>query len=155
MSEQETDYLPDLDLAAIKRILPHRYPMLMVDRIVEISKEGAVGIKNVTANEEIFSGHFPQMAVFPGVLIIEAMAQTAAAFTAYIDEVDTDNSIVLFMGVDKARFRKPVVPGDQLRIHAKIAQRRPPVWKYESKAYVDGKLVSEATYSAMLTTPKE
>ena len=151
MTDQTTDLLPDLDLAAIKNILPHRFPMLMVDRIVEISAEGATGIKNVTANEHFFEGHFPQMPVMPGVLIIEAMAQTAAAYTAYLDKVDTDNNIVLFMGLDKARFRKPVVPGDQLRIRAQIVGRRPPVWKYEAKAYVDGKVVSEASFSAMMT----
>ena len=155
MSDQETEFLPDLDLAAIKNILPHRYPMLMVDKIVEISAEGATGVKGVTANEEYFQGHFPQMAVMPGVLIIEAMAQTAAAYTAYIDKVDTDNNIVLFMGVDKAKFRKPVVPGDQLRIRATITGRRPPVWKYEAKAYVDGKLVAEAAFNAMMTPPKD
>ena len=155
MTDQTTDLLPDLDLAAIKNILPHRFPMLMVDRIVEISAEGATGIKNVTANEHFFEGHFPQMPVMPGVLIIEAMAQTAAAYTAYLDKVDTDNNIVLFMGLDKARFRKPVVPGDQLRIRAQIVGRRPPVWKYEAKAYVDGKVVSEASFSAMMTKPKE
>lgn len=155
MTDQNTELLPDLDLAAIKNILPHRFPMLMVDRIVEISAEGATGIKNVTANEHFFEGHFPQMPVMPGVLIIEAMAQTAAAYTAYLDKVDTDNNIVLFMGLDKARFRKPVVPGDQLRIRAQIVGRRPPVWKYEAKAYVDGKVVSEASFSAMMTKPKE
>jgi 3-hydroxyacyl-[acyl-carrier-protein] dehydratase len=155
MDSSQTEFLPDLNLADIKRILPHRYPMLMVDRIVEISAEGAVGIKNVTNNEPFFQGHFPQMAVMPGVLIIEAMAQTAAAYTAYLDKVDTDNKIVLFMGLDKARFRRPVVPGDQLRIHARIAARRPPVWKYEAKAYVDGKVTSEAQFSAMMTEPRD
>ncbi|MEM9234445.1 MAG: 3-hydroxyacyl-ACP dehydratase FabZ [Pseudomonadota bacterium] len=155
MSDQEIEYLPDLDLKAIKGILPHRFPMLMVDKIVEISAEGATGIKCVTNNEHFFEGHFPQMPVMPGVLIIEAMAQTAAAYTAYLDKVDTDNNIVLFMGVEKAKFRKPVVPGDQLRIRATIAGRRPPVWKYEAKAYVDGKLVTEAAFSAMMTPPKE
>lgn len=155
MSDQPTELLPDLDLAAIKRILPHRFPMLMIDKIVDISAEGATGIKCVTANEHYFEGHFPQMPVMPGVLIIEAMAQTAAAYTAYIDEVDTENNIVLFMGVEKAKFRKPVVPGDKLEIRATIMGRRPPVWKYEAKAYVDGKLMAEAQFNAMMTPPKE
>lgn len=144
----------DLSLAAIKDILPHRYPMLLVDRIVEISEEGATGIKNVTVNEQFFEGHFPQMPVMPGVLIVEAMAQTAAAYTAYIENVDTDGKVILFMGIDKARFRKPVIPGDQLRIRTVIASRRPPVWKYEGKAYVDGKLVAEASFSAMNADPR-
>ena len=147
--------LADLDVEAIKAILPHRYPMLMVDRIVGISREGgATGIKSVTANEPFFQGHFPQMAVMPGVLIIEAMAQTAAAYTAYADGIDTAGKVVLFMGVDRAKFRRPVTPGDQLRIEVQVTNRRPPVWKYEAKARVDGKVVAEAAFGAMLTAPK-
>jgi 3-hydroxyacyl-[acyl-carrier-protein] dehydratase len=152
--EQGEETFADLDVNAIKGILPHRYPMLMVDRIMEITRHSAVGIKNVTANEHFFEGHFPDTPVMPGVLIIEAMAQTAAAWTAYTDGVDTEGKVVLFMGVDKARFRRPVVPGDQLRIHATVAGRRPPVWKYEAKATVDGKVVAEATFGAMLTEPR-
>lgn len=149
------DRLDDLNVEAIKAILPHRYPMLMVDRIVDITKGGgATGIKSVTANEPFFMGHFPDMAVMPGVLIIEAMAQTAAAYTAYADGVDTEGKIVLFMGVDRAKFRRPVVPGDQLKIEVHVTNRRPPVWKYEAKARVDGKVVAEAAFGAMLTAPK-
>lgn len=152
---QEGEFLPPLDVEQLKALLPHRYPMLMVDKIVDITRDqGAVGIKNVTANEPYFEGHFPQIAVMPGVMIIEAMAQAAAAYTAYVDEVDTDNKIVLFMGLDKARFRRPVVPGDQLKIHVRITQRRSPVWKYEAKAMVDGKVAAEAAFSAMMTEPK-
>ncbi len=155
MSDGETDFLPPIDLETLKRLLPHRYPMLMVDRIVDVTPDaGAVGIKGVTINEPFFQGHFPEMAVMPGVLIIEAMAQTAAAYTAYADKIDTDGKIVLFMGVDKAKFRRPVIPGDQLRIHVSVTQRRPPVWKYEGKAMVDGKVVAEAQFGAMLTEPK-
>ena len=159
MSDTDTmdtdERLDDLNVEAIKDILPHRYPMLMVDRIVDISKGGgATGIKSVTANEPFFQGHFPEMAVMPGVLIIEAMAQTAAAYTAYADGVDTDGKIVLFMGVDRAKFRRPVVPGDRLEIEVQVANRRPPVWKYEAKARVDGKVVAEAAFGAMLTAPK-
>ena len=155
MSEQQP--LADLLIEDIKRILPHRYPMLMVDRIVEISPPdggSATGIKNVTTNEPFFQGHFPEMPVMPGVMIIEAMAQTAAAYTAYADGIDTEGKIVLFMGVDRAKFRRPVVPGDQLRIEVTVAHRRPPVWKYEAKARVDGKVVAEAAFGAMLTEPK-
>ena len=149
-------FLPDLNLEGIKGILPHRYPMLLVDRIVDIRPggAGATGIKCVTANEPFFQGHFPEMAVMPGVLIVEAMAQTAAAYTAYADGVDTEGKIVLFMGVERAKFRRPVVPGDRLEIKVTVTNRRPPVWKYEGKAYVDGKLVAEAAYGAMLTAPK-
>lgn len=155
MSDETTDTLPDLDIMGIKKILPHRFPMLMVDKIVDISGEGATGIKSVTGNEHFFEGHFPQMPVMPGVLIIEAMAQTAAGYTAYYEKLDTENTVVLFMGVDKARFRKPVVPGDQLRIRARMVGRRAPVWKYEAKAYVEDKLVAEAQFSAMVSAPKE
>ena len=135
------------------QILPHRYPMLMIDRLVDIrAGESAVGIKNVTYNEEFFQGHFPQKAVMPGVLIVEAMAQSAAAYTSYTEELDTNGKVVLFMGIDKARFRKPVVPGDQLRIEVKTVHRRPPVWRFEGEATVDGKKVADAAFSAMLAT---
>ena len=153
--QTSADALPDLDVEAIKGILPHRYPMLMVDRIVGITRGGgATGIKSVTVNEPFFQGHFPEVAVMPGVLIIEAMAQTAAAYTAYADGVDTDGKIVLFMGVDRAKFRRPVVPGDRMEIEVTVTNRRPPVWKYEAHARVDGKLVAEAAFGAMLTEPK-
>ena len=155
MDGETVDYLEPISLAKLKELLPHRYPMLMVDRIVEVTPDnGAVGIKNVTVNEYFFEGHFPKMPVMPGVLIIEAMAQTAAAYTAYADNVDTSEKVVLFMGVDKARFRKPVIPGDQLRIHVSITNRRPPVWKYEAVAKVDGKTVAEASFGAMMTEPR-
>ena len=159
-SEETGEAMDDLSVEAIKAILPHRYPMLLVDRIVDITRAGpegeggATGIKSVTVNEPFFQGHFPQMAVMPGVLIVEAMAQTAAAYTAYADGIDTDGQVVLFMGIDRAKFRRPVVPGDQLRIEVRIANRRPPVWKYEAKARVDGKVVAEAAFGAMLTAPR-
>ncbi|MEM1380285.1 MAG: 3-hydroxyacyl-ACP dehydratase FabZ [Pseudomonadota bacterium] len=152
---EPTDFLPDVDLNGIKKLLPHRYPFLMIDKVVEITKtDGAVGIKNVTNNEPYFEGHFPQMPVMPGVLIIEAMAQAAAAYTAYTDDIDPEGKVVLFMGVDKAKFRKPVVPGDQLRLHVSVATRRPPVWKYQGIAKVDGQVVAEAEFKAMLTEPR-
>ena len=156
MDGSQQDFLPPIDLDKLKQLLPHRYPMLLVDRIVDITKDGgAVGIKCVTVNEPFFVGHFPEMAVMPGVLIIESMAQTAAAYTAYVDDVDTEGKIVLFMGVDKARFRRPVIPGDQLRIHVSVTNQRPPVWKYEAKALVDGQVVAEAQFGAMLTAPRK
>jgi 3-hydroxyacyl-[acyl-carrier-protein] dehydratase len=140
-----------LEVDELMLILPHRYPILLVDRLVDIVPgEGAVGIKNVTFNEPIFQGHFPQKPVLPGVFIIEAMAQTAAAYTSYTENLDTEGKIVLFMGVDKARFRRPVVPGDQLRIAVRTVQRRPPVWRFEGVATVDGKKAAEAQFSAML-----
>lgn len=140
-----------LDLGDIMKLLPHRHPMLMIDRMIDIVPgESAVAVKNVTYNEPFFPGHFPQMPVMPGVLIVEAMAQGAAAFTAYTENLDVENKVVLFMGVDKARFRKPVVPGDQLKIRVRTIQRRPPVWRFEGEATVDGKLVADATFAAML-----
>ncbi|MEO1658316.1 MAG: 3-hydroxyacyl-ACP dehydratase FabZ [Pseudomonadota bacterium] len=154
MTEHD-DALPDLDVAGIQALIPHRYPFLMIDKLTNVSRtEGSVGVKNVTINEPFFQGHFPQMPVMPGVLIIEAMAQTAASYTVYADELDSEGKVVLFMGVDKAKFRKPVVPGDQLELHVKVIQRRPPVWKYEGKAMVDGKLVAEAVFAAMLAEAK-
>jgi 3-hydroxyacyl-[acyl-carrier-protein] dehydratase len=144
----------ELNVNEIMQLLPHRYPMLMIDRLIDIKPgESAVAIKNVTYNENFFPGHFPQMPVMPGVLIIEAMAQGAAAYTAYTEELDVENKIVLFMGVDKARFRKPVMPGDQLHIHVKTIQRRPPVWRFEGVAKVNGKTVTDATFAAMLAQP--
>ncbi|MEZ5892327.1 MAG: 3-hydroxyacyl-ACP dehydratase FabZ [Parvularculaceae bacterium] len=140
-----------LEVEELMQLLPHRYPLLLVDRLVDIVPgEGAVGIKNVTYGEQFFQGHFPQKPVMPGVLIIEAMAQSAAAYTSYTENLDVDGKVVLFMGVDKARFRKPVIPGDQLRIAVRTVQRRAPVWRFEGVATVDGKRVAEAAFSAML-----
>jgi 3-hydroxyacyl-[acyl-carrier-protein] dehydratase len=141
-----------LEVTELMQLLPHRYPMLMVDRLTEIKPgESAVGIKNVSFNEPFFMGHFPQKPVMPGVLIIEAMAQAAAAYTAYTENLDVENKIILFMGVDKARFRKPVLPGDQLRIVVRTAQRRPPVWRFEGEAFVGAQLVADAAFAAMLS----
>ncbi len=140
-----------LEVDDLMKLLPHRYPMLMIDRMVDIKPgESAVAVKSVTYNESFFQGHFPQKPVMPGVLIIEAMAQGAAAYTSYTEELDVEGKIVLFMGVDKARFRRPVVPGDQLRLTVRTAHRRPPVWRFEGEAHVDGTLVADAAFSAML-----
>lgn len=155
MTDTDNDMLPDLDLKGIKEILPHRYPFLMIDKIINVSKtNGATGIKMVTNNEDYFQGHFPDMPVMPGVLIIEAMAQTAAGYSAYAENLDTEGKVVLFMGVDRAKFRRPVVPGDKLELHVEIETRRPPVWKYKGVAKVDGAVVAEAEFKAMLTEPK-
>lgn len=140
-----------LEVEELMQILPHRYPIMLVDRLVDIVPgEGAVGIKNVSYGEPIFQGHFPQKPVMPGVMIIEAMAQSAAAYTSYTENLDTEGKVVLFMGVDKARFRRPVIPGDQLRIAVRTVQRRAPVWRFEGIATVDGKRAAEAQFSAML-----
>jgi 3-hydroxyacyl-[acyl-carrier-protein] dehydratase len=139
------------DIARIMQAIPHRYPFLLVDRVVDVVPDrGAVGIKNVTINENYFQGHFPQHPVMPGVLIIESMAQTAAVLVVETLGPSAQGKLVYFMTVDNAKFRKPVVPGDQLRIHVTKERQRGNIWKFASEAKVDGKVVAEATYAAMI-----
>ncbi|MBV1703859.1 MAG: 3-hydroxyacyl-ACP dehydratase FabZ [Hyphomicrobiales bacterium] len=140
-----------IDVQRLLEYLPHRYPFLLVDRIVEIDGDrSCVGIKNVTANEPQFMGHFPGRPVFPGVLQIEAMAQTAGALCIHAMEKADKPRLVYFMTIDGAKFRKPVTPGDQMRLHmTKLAQKRN-VWRYRGEARVEGTLVSEAEISAMI-----
>ena len=134
-----------LRIAEIMRILPHRYPFLLVDRIVEVEpNRKIVGIKNVTINEPFFNGHFPGAPVMPGVLTIECMAQTGAVL-GLMNEPDLENSVVYFMGIDGARFRRPIVPGDQLRISMELLRQKASVWKMKGEVSVDGILVAEAT----------
>jgi 3-hydroxyacyl-[acyl-carrier-protein] dehydratase len=143
--------VPDLDILRIQEMIPHRYPFLMIDRVVEIiPNESAVGIKNVSINEPHFAGHFPQRPVMPGVLVIEAMAQTAAVLVVQTLGPQAEGKLVYFMSVDDARFRRPVVPGDTLYVHVSKQRNRGSVWKFVGQAKVGGKLVAEATYSAML-----
>lgn len=138
-----------IGIKEIQSVLPHRYPFLLVDRIIEFKQgESAVGIKNVTMNEEFFTGHFPGNPVMPGVLIIEALAQTAAVFSF---KSGVTGKAVYFMSIDKVKFRKPVVPGDQLRLETKLLQTRGNVFKFEGKALVDGKVAAEAEFTAMVT----
>ncbi len=132
------------DVREIMDIIPHRYPFMLVDRIVEMEKgKRIVGIKNVTFNEEFFQGHFPGDPVMPGVLIVEAMAQTGAVLLLS-DVPDRDKKLVFFMGIDKVRFRKPVVPGDQLRIVVTVLKLKTKTCKIKGEAFVDGQLVTEA-----------
>ena len=132
-----------LDIQAIREILPHRYPMLLVDRILEMEPDRIVGIKNVTVNEPFFAGHFPDFPVMPGVLIIEAMAQVAGVLV--LKEIgDRKEKLVLLASVDNAKFRRPVLPGDQLRIEMKVAKRKASVVKMYGQATVDGVVVAEA-----------
>lgn len=140
-----------LDIVQIMQAIPHRYPFLLVDRVVELVKnESCVGIKNVTINENFFQGHFPTMPVMPGVLIIECMAQTAAVLVVTTLGPDWAGKLVYFMTVDNAKFRKPVVPGDQMRVHVTKQRQRGNIWKFSAEAKVDGKVVAEATYAAMI-----
>jgi 3-hydroxyacyl-[acyl-carrier-protein] dehydratase len=143
--------LDSIDIARIMRAIPHRYPMLLVDRMVDIVLgESAIGIKNVTINENFFQGHFPAHPVMPGVLIIEAMAQTAAVLVVETLGPSAHGKIVYFMSVEHAKFRRPVVPGDQLKIHINKDRQRGNVWKFNAVARVDGVAVAEASYAAMI-----
>ena len=143
--------LGKLEIDEILKCLPHRYPFLMIDRIIDIDgDDAAVGIKNVTYNEPMFQGHFPDKPVFPGVLIIEAMAQTAGAIVIAHDAADGTKNIVLMLTIDKAKFRKPAGPGDRIEFHIKKIQRRRTVGRYEARAIVDGVLIAEAEVGAMI-----
>lgn len=140
-----------LDIDRIIDMIPHRYPILLVDRIVEfVPDESMTSIKNVTFNEPHFQGHFPSKPIMPGVLIVEAMAQTSALFTVNTLGDDAKGKLVYFMSIDNAKFRKPVTPGDTLYIHVTKLQSRGPVWKFKCEGRVDGKRVAEATISAMI-----
>jgi len=154
VSDETKTSMGKMDLLEIMKFLPHRYPFLLVDRIIEIDgDDGAVGIKNVTANEPHFQGHFPEMPIMPGVLLVEGMAQTAGAICARkADEVD---NLVYFMTIDNARFRKPVVPGDQVRFKVVKQKQRRRVWKFHCEALVDGQLVAEADIGAMMVRKDE
>jgi 3-hydroxyacyl-[acyl-carrier-protein] dehydratase len=140
-----------LDIARILQAIPHRYPFLMIDRVVDlVTNQSATGIKNVSVNESFFQGHFPNHPVMPGVLIIEAMAQTAAILVVETLGPDAAGRVVYFMSVEGAKFRRPVIPGDQLRIHCTKQRNRGNVWKFSAVARVDGTSVAEATYAAMI-----
>src|ERR1700674_3347569 len=135
--------MPILEVNEIRRILPHRYPMLLVDRIIELEAERIVGIKNVTANEPFFMGHFPDFPVMPGVLIVEAMAQAAGVLVLKHIE-NRESKLVLLVAIENARFRRPVVPGDTLRMEMKVLKRKASVAKMAGVATVDGLVVAEA-----------
>ncbi len=140
-----------IDINEIMQMIPHRYPILLVDRVVELEHEKSIiGLKNVTFNEPHFMGHFPQTPIMPGVLIIEAMAQTAAILVVKALGENAKGKLVYFMTIDDTKFRKPVVPGDSLYLHLSVLQKRGPVWKFKGVAEVDGKKVAEATISAMI-----
>ncbi len=140
-----------IDIARIMHAIPHRYPFLMIDRVVDVVRDrSAIGVKNVSVNEHYFQGHFPGHPVMPGVLIIESMAQTAAVLVVETLGEEAAGKVVYFMSVEAAKFRRPVVPGDQLRIHVTKERNRGNVWKFHAIARVDGVSVAEATYAAMI-----
>ena len=140
-----------VDIARIMHAIPHRYPFLMIDRVVDmVRNQSAIGIKNVSVNENFFQGHVPGHPVMPGVLIIESMAQTAAVLVVETLGPEAAGRVVYFMSVEGAKFRRPVVPGDQLRIHVTKERSRGNVWKFSAVARVDGVSVAEATYAAMI-----
>ncbi len=140
-----------VDIRRILQMIPHRYPMLMVDKVTEmVLNESAVGIKNVSINEPFFQGHFPSEPVMPGVLIVEAMAQTAAVLVVATFGAESEGKLVYFMSIDGVRFRRPVMPGDRLELHVKKVQSRGNVWRFEGRAIVDGKVAAEAIFAAMI-----
>lgn len=140
-----------LDTRRIMEMIPHRYPLLLIDRVLEaVPYESATALKNVTMNEQFFQGHFPGAPVMPGVLIIESMAQTAAALVVHSVGKELEGKLVYFMAIDACKFRRPVVPGDQLHVSVRKEQNRRNVWKFQGEAHVDGHLCAEAVITAMI-----
>jgi 3-hydroxyacyl-[acyl-carrier-protein] dehydratase len=140
-----------LDILRIMESIPHRFPFLLIDRVEDVVVDtSAIGVKNVSINEQFFQGHFPAHPVMPGVLIIESMAQTAAVLVVETLGPEAAGKVVYFMLIENAKFRRPVVPGDQMRIHVRKERNRGNVWKFSAEAKVDGHVVAEATYAAMI-----
>ena len=145
-----------IDINEIMQMLPHRYPFLLIDRIVKLElNEYIEAIKNVTYNEPFFQGHFPHIPVMPGVLIVEAMAQNAGILAIKTDNISLENKVVYFAGIDKCKFRKPVIPGDTLILKANIINHKGPVWKMKCTAFVKDNLVTEAVLTATIANPNQ
>jgi len=139
-----------LDVTEIQKMIPHRYPFLFVDRVLEVEPgKSIVGIKNVSVDEPFFQGHFPDRPIMPGVLMVEAMAQLSGVLVK--KSIETEDNMVYFMSIEKAKFRRPVVPGDQLRMEVALLQNRGKVWKFSGKASVDGSVACEVEFMAMVT----
>ncbi|TCS34615.1 3-hydroxyacyl-[acyl-carrier-protein] dehydratase [Acetobacter aceti NBRC 14818] len=148
---KESTHIEAVDVMRIMEAIPHRYPFLLIDRMVDVELgASAVGVKNVSVNEPFFQGHFPARPVMPGVLIVEAMAQTAATLVVLTLGKAFEGKLVYFMTIENAKFRRPVGPGDQLRIHVEKERQRANVWKFKGVARVEGVAVAEATFSAMI-----
>jgi 3-hydroxyacyl-[acyl-carrier-protein] dehydratase len=151
MDQTQPGVVAEIDIQRIMQMIPHRHPFLLIDRVVDVvTGESAIGIKNVSINESYFQGHFPQHPVMPGVLMIEAMAQTAAVLVVHTLGPDSEGKLVYFMSVDNARFRQPVFPGDQLHVKVVRKQNRGNVWKFEGQALVRDKVMAEAVFAAMI-----
>lgn len=145
------DAVAEIDINRVMQMIPHRRPFLMIDRVVDlVSDVSATGVKNLSINEPFFQGHFPGRPVMPGVLIIEAMAQTAAVLVVHTLGPGSEGKLVYFMSVDSCRFRRPVFPGNTLYVHVTKLRKRGNVWKFSAQAKVDGSLVAEATFTAMI-----
>ena len=143
-----------IDIAGILKCLPHRYPFLLLDRVLELDPGARIhALKNVTINEPFFQGHFPGRPVMPGVLIVEAMAQAGGILALRTANECTDGKLPLFRGIEKAKFRRTVIPGDQLHLHARVVRRRQALWTFEAEARVDGEVAAEAELSAALVDP--
>lgn len=146
----------NIDVEWIMRMIPHRYPFLMIDRIRQlVPYKSAVGVKNVSINEPFFQGHFPPKPIMPGVLIVEALAQTAAVLVVHTLDMIDKGMLVYFMTVDNTRFRKPVVPGDVVELHVEVLKRKGPVWKFTGVAKVGDQLCAQSEFSAMIVDPPE
>jgi beta-hydroxyacyl-ACP dehydratase FabZ len=143
-----------LDVVAIQKLIPHRFPFLLIDRVLEVSDEKIVAIKNVTINEPFFQGHFPGHPIMPGVLIVEAMAQAGGVLFMSQPGHEPDKLVMYFMAIDKVKFRKPVLPGDQLRLEVEPLRKGGAIWKMKGQALVDGQVVTEAEFLATVA-PKD
>ena len=152
----ETRTVTTANIELIQRIIPHRYPFLLIDKVRDIIlNESCIGVKCVSYNEPQFAGHFPSMPLFPGVMIIEAMAQTSGVLVGLSMDLIDKNALVFFMGVDGVKFRRKVVPGDVLELHVKVLRGGGKVWKFEGRAMVEGELACEAVFTAMIVLPGE
>ncbi len=155
MAEQEQTGVA-IDYAEVLRRIPHRYPFLLIDRAEDyVASTSITGVKNVTFNEPFFQGHFPIDPVMPGVLIVEAMAQTGALLMSKSLEVDVSNKVIMFMSIDGVRFRRPARPGDQLRMKVEVTRARKDAYKFRGETFIDGKLAAEAEFMAMAVTVEE
>ncbi len=154
MTEKPQTALPEADIMMIQRMIPHRYPFLLIDHVSDIvAGESAVGLKNVSYNEPHFQGHFPAKPVMPGVTIIEAMAQTAGVLISHTLDLIDKEPLVYFMTLDKCRFRDMVTPGDQLKLHVKVLRGRGKIWKFWGEGRVEDKVMAEGEFSAMISLP--